>query len=745
MPSQKKPLTALVLSLALMVPNAPAAFAAESGISVDLTAQTDAPGHYLPPADTETVSYYFLMPRGWCSEQTNLAGVNWTYRETGKDLTAPVCRVASGFRAYEEETPLVFRADVPDYLSLTDEYYDVTLGSLTWTNYLRDTGSADFHTLSPDIRDVTTDLSPSADSESKIRDDRLFSHGYQGQRSADDGFWRYLGESYRGDKAALGDYAGNFYTTFENDPDGRLCLRHDNMIYLPDKGEWFFYFGNACGTYPTEEDSRTRGSYFMLDTAPAPEAKNPAYPLFSDYRADAPATIDEGGYEEHTETVGGFLCFFGKRYNEDTDAYDKYVRIDGFIGADAAVTVPAEIKGIPVTRFRLGEADAVTSVTLPASLLNEANRDGLSRLNRLPKLTSITLDGKSDSGFVSGSAVYLSDGTMTELIAAARQREGKAWSIPEGVTSIGTGIVCDTAKSLILPASLQNADGNMILSALENVTIAKGNASFRVIGGALYHLGENGKPDSLVLLPEKSGIKALDIPEGVRQVGKLRCDTLEAICFPASAQTITTFSHGIGSSRLSALREIDVAAGNPCFTSEYGVLYGVECSIDEARGTFVATDGGKPAYFAACPDSYPSETLTLPDSVSGFIAPLTCDAVRAVVFPKNWKTDSESGDILRFLNGHDTAVICYPDSDAERYCIEKNLPYLPAGITPGDVNGDGLINVSDATLTQQLAAELYIPLQAQKTAADVNRDGKIDVSDATMIQQFAADIIHGFD
>ena len=62
-----------------------------------------------------------------------------------------------------------------------------------------------------------------------------------------------------------------------------------------------------------------------------------------------------------------------------------------------------------------------------------------------------------------------------------------------------------------------------------------------------------------------------------------------------------------------------------------------------------------------------------------------------------------------------------------------------------DVNGDGLINVSDATLTQQLAAELYIPLQAQKTAADVNRDGKIDVSDATMIQQFAADIIHGFD
>ena len=330
--------------------------------------------------------------------------------------------------------------------------------------------------------------------------------------------------------------------------------------------------------------------------------------------------------------VGGKTCYVNPN-------------IDAYCGEDAEITIPETVNGVPVTAWSLGEAPSVTALTLPASLADASNRDGLSGLNRLPKLTSITLDGKSDSGFVSGSAVYLSDGTMTELIAAARQREGRAWSIPEGVTSIGTGIVCDTAKSLILPASLQNADGNMILSALENVTAAKGNTSFRVIGGALYHLGENGKPDSLVLLPEKSGIKALDIPEGVRQVGKLRCDTLEAICFPASAQTITTFSHGIGSSRLSALREIDVAAGNPCFTSEYGVLYGVECSIDEARGTFVATDGGKPAYFAACPDSYPSETLTLPDSVSGFIAPLTCDAVRAVVFPKNWKTDSESGDI----------------------------------------------------------------------------------------------------
>ena len=105
----------------------------------------------------------------------------------------------------------------------------------------------------------------------------------------------------------------------------------------------------------------------------------------------------------------------------------------------------------------------------------------------------------------------------------------------------------------------------------------------------------------------------------------------------------------------------------------------------------------------------------------------------------------KSGDILRFLSGSAAHIVCYSDSAAERYCIEKKLPYLLAGITIGDVSGDGLINVSDATLTQQIAAELFIPSQAHIIAADVNRDGKTDINDATMIQQYAADIIHGFD
>ena len=733
--SHQKPLAALGLSLALLLQALPAVSAADAP-DIDLTSQTDAQCHYLPPAGAQTVSYYFAMPREWCGEHTDRAGVNWTYRENGGEETAPVCRVAAGFAAWETDKTLQFRADVPDYLDLTDEYRDVSLRSLTWTNLLRDNKSDEFCSLTLDMRDLTSALTD-AESESVARDERLFAHG------GNDAFWRSMTESYLGDRLALGDYAGNFYITFENDPDGRLCLRRDNMLYLPERGDWFFRFDSGrCGTYPTEEESLAHGECFTPDISPAPTATAPEYPSYRDYHGDAPATADEGGFREGTETVGGFLCYFGR--NSDTD--EPYVRIDAYCGEDAEITIPETVNGVPVTAWSLGEAPSVTALTLPASLADASNRDGLSGLNRLPCLESVALDGENGLCTVTDNAVYLSDGTVTELIAAARRREGSVWTIPDGVNAVAEGVACDTVRTLRLPASIESIGAELSLPALENVEVAPESSAFSVTDGALYRLDASGRPEALVLLPEQSGIEALVVPEGVRQVGKLRCDTLQTLSLPASAQTVTTFSQSsVGSSSLPALRTITVAAGNPCFTAVDGVLYGVDSGIDEASGAFIATDGGKPAYFAACPDSYQQGTLSLPDTVRGFTDPLTSNAVKTVVFPAAWDADSEGGDILRFLGGREVAVVCPPDSAALRYCEEHHIPFTLSVLTTGDVNGDGAVNITDATLTQQIAAEATAPTAAQKTAADVNRDGRVDVNDATLIQKFAADVIRSFE
>ncbi|MBQ8795321.1 MAG: CHAP domain-containing protein [Clostridia bacterium] len=62
----------------------------------------------------------------------------------------------------------------------------------------------------------------------------------------------------------------------------------------------------------------------------------------------------------------------------------------------------------------------------------------------------------------------------------------------------------------------------------------------------------------------------------------------------------------------------------------------------------------------------------------------------------------------------------------------------------GDVNGDGKVNVKDATLIQKFAAKITALTEVESLRADVNGDTKINVKDATAIQKFAAKIETGF-
>lgn len=62
----------------------------------------------------------------------------------------------------------------------------------------------------------------------------------------------------------------------------------------------------------------------------------------------------------------------------------------------------------------------------------------------------------------------------------------------------------------------------------------------------------------------------------------------------------------------------------------------------------------------------------------------------------------------------------------------------------GDVNGDGAVDVTDATQVQLRAAGLAEFTDEQQAAADVNGDGVVDVTDATRIQLFAAGLITEF-
>ena len=98
-----------------------------------------------------------------------------------------------------------------------------------------------------------------------------------------------------------------------------------------------------------------------------------------------------------------------------------------------------------------------------------------------------------------------------------------------------------------------------------------------------------------------------------------------------------------------------------------------------------------------------------------------------------------------------TKEIQLVESDIFNYKLESAEYHHTGSGTPepqlikGDVNGDGRVDINDATLVQQCAAELVTFTDAQKSAGDTNGDGKVDINDATRIQQFAAEIIQSFD
>ncbi|MGN0558661.1 MAG: dockerin type I repeat-containing protein [Acutalibacteraceae bacterium] len=58
----------------------------------------------------------------------------------------------------------------------------------------------------------------------------------------------------------------------------------------------------------------------------------------------------------------------------------------------------------------------------------------------------------------------------------------------------------------------------------------------------------------------------------------------------------------------------------------------------------------------------------------------------------------------------------------------------------GDADGDGKVNVKDATTVLKSVASVIKLTDAQSCAADVNADNKVDVNDATVIQKFCAGI-----
>lgn len=76
--------------------------------------------------------------------------------------------------------------------------------------------------------------------------------------------------------------------------------------------------------------------------------------------------------------------------------------------------------------------------------------------------------------------------------------------------------------------------------------------------------------------------------------------------------------------------------------------------------------------------------------------------------------------------------------------VKSTLSADPPGVSVGDTDGNGRVDINDATALQKHLAKL-LPLKGDRlNAADANGDFSIDINDVTMIQKYVAELIDEF-
>ena len=212
-----------------------------------------------------------------------------------------------------------------------------------------------------------------------------------------------------------------------------------------------------------------------------------------------------------------------------------------------------------------------------------------------------------------------------------------------------------------------------------------------------------------------NGITGLDIsqPTNLRRIGLYAF----ADCTELSGEVVFPLR----------ITDIGQSAFENCYQLESAIIYSNITTIK--RQTF---------YNCSCLNN-----VQIPSSVQNIeaLAFANCGSLRNITLPQSVTSISDSA----FMNDRNIIINCYYGSYAQQYAIDNNINYLLIdGVKLGDVNGDGAVDVTDATFIQSYLAELETLEGIYLHAADTKNDGEVDISDATAIQMYAAEYQTGY-
>ena len=134
-------------------------------------------------------------------------------------------------------------------------------------------------------------------------------------------------------------------------------------------------------------------------------------------------------------------------------------------------------------------------------------------------------------------------------------------------------------------------------------------------------------------------------------------------------------------------------------------------------------------------------SVTIPDSVTniGEEAFRNCTGLTEIVIPESVGFIQDNA----FSGCNNVTIFGKNGSYAQTYADANQLNFkaIVPEFAVGDSNGDGKIDIKDATTIQKCIAKISALTPEQQKAADANGDGKVDINDATLIQKYLAKYI----
>ena len=214
----------------------------------------------------------------------------------------------------------------------------------------------------------------------------------------------------------------------------------------------------------------------------------------------------------------------------------------------------------------------------------------------------------------------------------------------------------------------------------------------------------------------------------------------ENVAGTVNGKTVETYVNGtFNVCTLYASFVCEAAEDDENHTHDFGEWYETE----EASCT---QDGEKERVCLICGET---ETEVIPaygghtDDDENYFCDICGDILEGYVEPGSsadeaTKDESTTDEATKDEASEDEEKPTEPSTDDE----EPSDPVVDKGVL-GDVNGDGKVNIKDATQIQKFAAKLVELTDAEFIRADVNADTKINIKDATAIQKFVAKIETG--